>query len=116
MSKFSKISFGDEPRTEFKEALGATGCEISYNALPAGNAVPFYHAHKQNEEIYIILEGEGEMELDGEKVALKANDALRIAPSVMRKMSAKTDLRFLCVQVKENSLTQWTQNDGIIGE
>lgn len=116
MSKFSKISFGAEPRTEFKEAMGLSGCEISYNVLPAGAAVPFYHAHKQNEEVYVILQGDGEMELDGQKVALKANDALRVAPSVMRKMSAKTDLRFLCMQVKENSLTQWTQNDGIMGE
>ena len=115
MSKFSKISLGNEARVELKEQLGLTGCEISQNILSAGSAVPFYHAHKQNEEVYIFLEGEGEIELDKEKIAIKANEILRVAPSVMRKISAKTNLRFLCVQVKENSLTQWSKDDGILG-
>lgn len=116
MPKFNKISLQNAPRVELKEQLGLTGCEISQNVMSAGAAVPFYHAHKQNEEVYLFLEGEGEIELDGEKLAVKANDAVRVAPSVMRKVSAKTDLRFLCVQVKENSLTQWSATDGIMGE
>ena len=35
------------------EQLGLTGCEISFNATPAGGFVPFVHAHKLNEEVYI---------------------------------------------------------------
>lgn len=116
MPKFNKISLQNAPRVELKEQLNLTGCEISQNILPAGGAVPFYHAHKQNEEVYLFLEGEGVIELDGEKVAVRANDAVRVAPSVMRKVSAKTELRFLCVQVKENSLTQWSGTDGVMGE
>ena len=34
------------PRTELHETLGLTGCEASYNVLPAGAAIPFVHAHK----------------------------------------------------------------------
>ena len=48
--------------------LGLTGCEASINCLPAGQGVPFVHAHKQNEETYIIIEGEGEMFVDGDVV------------------------------------------------
>ena len=29
--------------------IGLTGCEVSINCLPAGESVPFVHAHKKNE-------------------------------------------------------------------
>ena len=32
---------------------------MSVNKLPAGAGVPFVHAHKDNEEIYGVLEGAG---------------------------------------------------------
>lgn len=115
MSKFSKISLANEARVELKEKLGLTSCEVSLNELPAGAEVPFYHAHQQNEELYLFLEGDGAIELDGEKLAVKANDAVRVAPSVMRKVMATSKLRYLCVQAKENSLTQWSATDGVMG-
>ena len=116
MSKFTQTSLGNEPRIELKERLGLTGCEVSQNILAAGSEVPFYHAHKQNEELYVFLQGEGELELDGQRLAVRAFDAVRVAPSVMRKVRAKSELRFLCIQTKENSLTQWSDKDGIMGD
>ncbi|MDE7265152.1 MAG: cupin domain-containing protein, partial [Clostridia bacterium] len=59
MNNFKKASVADGARSELHEALGLTGAEISVNTLPAGASVPFVHSHKQNEEIYAILEGEG---------------------------------------------------------
>lgn len=91
MSKFSKISLANEARVELKEKLGLTSCEVSLNELPAGAEVPFYHSHQQNEELYLFLEGDGAIELDGEKLAIKANDAVRVAPSVMRKVIATSN-------------------------
>ena len=44
----------EENRVELHNMLNLTGAEISYNSLPAGASVPFVHAHKENEEIYII--------------------------------------------------------------
>ncbi len=38
------------------------------------------HYHKRLTEIYYILEGEGEMELDGERHAVKPGDAILIKP------------------------------------
>src|SRR3954465_3880544 len=38
------------------------------------------HYHKLLTEIYYILEGEGEMELDGERHAVKPGDAILIKP------------------------------------
>ena len=38
------------------------------------------HYHKRLTEIYYILEGEGEMELDGERHAVRPGDAILIKP------------------------------------
>lgn len=38
------------------------------------------HYHKQLTEIYYILEGHGDMELDGERHAVKPGDAILIKP------------------------------------
>ena len=65
---FQKISLEEAPRTELHDKLGLTGAEVSVNRLPAGAAVPFVHAHKQNEELYGVLEGRGELWIDGEVV------------------------------------------------
>ncbi len=116
-NKFCKISTGDEARIELHDALRLTGAEISINALPAGASVPFVHAHKENEEIYGILEGEGRAEIDGETVPLKAGDWLRISPAAKRRFFAADTcaIRYICIQVKENSLGAYTASDAVIG-
>lgn len=38
------------------------------------------HYHRKLTEIYLILEGEGEMELDGERIAVKPLDTILIKP------------------------------------
>ena len=116
MSNFSKVSLKQEARTELHDALGLTGAEVSINVLPAGASVPFVHAHKQNEEIYGILEGEGAAYIDGEKVKLAAGDWLRVAPAAKRRFSAseKSGIKYICIQVKANSLEQYTAADATI--
>lgn len=116
MNKFEKVSVAEGARTELHDSLHLTGAEISVNSLPAGASVPFVHAHKQNEEIYAVLEGAGKAVLDGESVALSAGDWLRVSPSVKRRFFAaeETGIKYLCIQVKENSLEGYTAGDAII--
>lgn len=57
MNGFTKYSVKEEGRVELHDKLHLTGAEISVNSLPAGASVPFVHYHKQNEEIYAIVEG-----------------------------------------------------------
>lgn len=114
---FKKIGVKAESRVELHDVLGLTGAEISINKLPEGASVPFVHSHKQNEEIYGILEGEGKAEIDGETVPLAAGDWLRIAPSAKRRFFAaeKSPIKYICIQVKTNSLESYTANDAVIG-
>lgn len=116
MNNFKKISVAEEARIELHDALGLTGAEISINALPAGASVPFVHSHKKNEEIYAVVEGEGKAEIDGESVCLKAGDWLRVSTSAKRQFfaSEKSPLKYICIQVKANSLEGYTMTDAIV--
>ena len=117
MANFSKVSVASDARVELHELLYMTGAEVSVNNRPAGAGVPFVHAHKQNEEIYGILEGKGKVVIDGETVELAAGDWVRIAPAAMRQFSAAADtaMGFICIQVKEHSLEGYTKDDAVVG-
>ncbi len=102
-------------RVELHDQLALTGAEVSINALPASASVPFIHAHKRNEEVYVILDGKGVLYIDGEELEINAGDVLRIDPAGERciKADAESAIRFICVQADAGSLTQFTRNDGI---
>ena len=86
-------------RSELHNALALTGCEVSCNNLPAGVAVPFVHSHKNNEECYLVLEGDGIFFIDGEELPIKAGSCFRVDPAGRRCLKAgKNGLRYLCIQ------------------
>lgn len=116
MANYSKITTTNDNRTELHEALSLTGAEISINNIPQGASVPFVHSHKNNEEIYGILKGNGKVIIDGEEISLKEGDWLRISPKAKRQFfAAKNEgISYICIQVKENSLDSFTATDAII--
>ncbi|MDE6408554.1 MAG: cupin domain-containing protein [Anaeroplasmataceae bacterium] len=116
MTNFSKCNVSFEGRVELHDKLSLTGAEVSFNVLPAGTSVPFVHAHKENEEIYIVLEGNGTAVIDNQSILLTKGDCLRISPSAKRQFFAgkESAITYICIQVKENSLTQFTMTDGIV--
>jgi len=94
--------------------LGLTGCEVSLNRLPAGKGLPFVHAHKKNEELYIVLRGSGTFFADGEEFPIQEGSLIRAAPEGERALRASSeDLYFICIQAQAGSLTQATLEDGI---
>ena len=56
------------------------------------------HYHGESEELYYVLDGTGEMELDGERTRLGPGDAVLIPPRAWHRIHAIGDgaLRFLC--------------------
>ncbi len=98
------------------DALELTSCEISLNTVPKGFKVPFNHRHKQNEEVYIILKGEGKMTIDGEDVIVKEGSVVKVVPEASRTIenTSDKDFQFICVQAKANSLEQYGFGDGEI--
>jgi mannose-6-phosphate isomerase-like protein (cupin superfamily) len=54
------------------------------------------HFHKASEEIYYILEGNGIMEIEGEKKEVSAGDTVVILPKEKHRIFATKKVRFLC--------------------
>lgn len=110
---------GDIPGKMFlQKQLGLTGMEVSLGSLPPGASMPFLHGHKQNEELYLVISGQGEMQVDGTIIPLQAGTALRIAPAGIRAWRAlgAEPMTYLVIQAREGSLDQHTGADGFIPE
>ncbi len=118
MENFKMVEVKDAPRVELHNQLGLTGCEISINELPPKAVVPFVHAHKQNEEVYGVLGGKGQLYIDGQVVDIKAGDWFVIRPNGHRAIHASEDegIQFICIQTKSGSLQEFTAGDAIILE
>lgn len=101
-----------------KEVLGLTGMEVSLGSLPAGVSIPFLHAHTQNEELYLVLSGQGELQVDGEILPIQAGSAVRVAPGGVRGWRAlgAEPMTYLVIQAKAGSLEQFTGSDGLVSE
>jgi mannose-6-phosphate isomerase-like protein (cupin superfamily) len=63
--------------------------------VPAGG-VTVRHHHARSEEIYFLLDGEGDLEIDGELRHVVPGDAALIPPGAWHRITATSDLRFLC--------------------
>lgn len=114
---FSKLGYEDptKPKKFLKDILSLTGMEISVTTIPAGKATPFFHSHKQNEELYIVIEGRGQIQLDDELVDVSEGTMVNVLPEAQRGLRAADDtaLVYLCIQAKMGSLEQYTFTDGI---
>ena len=68
---YSIATVGDlasfEGKAFVKDILNTTSMEVSFGTLAPGCTVPFFHHHKQNEEVYVVLSGEGVFILDGKE-------------------------------------------------
>ncbi|MGN1213882.1 MAG: cupin domain-containing protein [Bacteroidaceae bacterium] len=101
-------------KTFLKEAMNISSAEISFGSLDNGEATPFSHHHKQNEEIYIFLKGDGTITLDDTDINITEGSIVRVSPSVSRKIKCNNRLVYICIQAKQGSLTQYTMTDGVI--
>jgi mannose-6-phosphate isomerase-like protein (cupin superfamily) len=64
---------------------------ISYFKMEPSFRQPFGHSHAEQEEVYLVLEGSGQVRLGEEIVELKPWDVLRVAPEVVRAFESGPD-------------------------
>src|SRR3954471_25080452 len=70
------------------------GCEqvsVSHQRLAPGVRQPFSHHHGSHEELYVVLDGGGQMLLGDEVRPIRALDAIRVAPETIRAFEAGAD-------------------------
>ncbi len=98
------------------ESLGASGMEASFQVMPPNAGMPFFHRHRRNEELYIVLKGTGEFDIDGDVIPVKEGSVVRIAPDGSRswKNTGNEAMIMLCVQGVSGSLTEFAGHDGYV--
>lgn len=101
-----------------KDMLGLTSCEISINSMAPGGSMPIYHTHHQNEEVYIFIQGKGQVQVDGEVIDVKEGTMVRIGPNGERiwRNHSNEPLLYIIIQARENSLAQYGVHDATIPE
>lgn len=101
-------------------ALGATGSELSFQSLVPGQDSGFLHTHKTHEELYFILKGKGEYQVDGEVFPIGEGSIIRVAPEGKRalKNTGDGEMIMLCIQYKADSFAKddTPTGDGVILE
>jgi mannose-6-phosphate isomerase-like protein (cupin superfamily) len=97
-----------------KGLLDLTAMEISFGVLPPHASIPFLHRHKQNEEVYLFLSGEGQFQVDGAVTPVAEGTAVRVAPAGVRccRNTSEAPMHYVVIQAKAGSLEQWTGTDG----
>ena len=71
--------------------LGTRDVGVSHWRYAPGFRAPGGHRHREQEEVYVVVGGSGEMLLDGEVVELGPWDTVRVAPEVVRAFAAGPD-------------------------
>jgi len=77
---------------------------LTYRRMPAqtGGKGSYGHAHKTQEELYLVLSGTLQFKLDDEIVEVPAQTAVRIAPEVVRSVwnEGPDDVEIVIASVK----------------
>jgi mannose-6-phosphate isomerase-like protein (cupin superfamily) len=97
-----------------KDSLVLSGMEISFNMAPPRAGIPFYHKHHSNEELYLFLSGRGEMQVDGETIAVSEGSAVRVSPNGKRawRNTGEGPMAFVVIQARAGTLAQGDISDG----
>ena len=78
------------------ETAGAANQSLAEAWLESGQRTQ-RHYHAVSEELYVLLDGAGEMEVDGERASVGPGDAILIPPGARHQITAgEAPLRFLC--------------------
>jgi uncharacterized cupin superfamily protein len=82
------------PRLEARMARGEMGSDhlgVSYVRWAPGRRSDRGHAHREQEEVYVVLSGSGTVKLDDEVREIGQWDVVRVAPATFRGFSAGQD-------------------------
>ncbi len=123
LAELSQYTFGAGTHLEtqgkvfLKAPLKMTGLEISLNEFKPLQATPFLHCHRENEEVYLVLRGEGQFQIDNEVVEIREGSAVRVdkaAARGLRNTSETERLLFLVIQAPEGGLEEGETADGYL--
>ncbi len=97
-----------------KDPTKSTGTEMSFTTIPPKSELGYFHMHNKDEETYIILKGSGYYQVDDDCFPIQEGSVIRVAPEGVRSLcnTSEENMVYLCIQAKENSLEEYTTEDG----
>lgn len=100
------------------DSLDTTGAEISFQHFEPGAETGFLHTHKTHEELYIIVRGSGEFQVDGEVFPVAEGSVVRVSPAGSRSLrnTGNGPMAMICVQYKADSFDARDKSDGVLLE
>jgi uncharacterized cupin superfamily protein len=98
-----------------KEVLGLTSMEVSLGKMAPGAALPFFHKHREHEELYIIVGGRGQFQIDDQVLDVKEGSVIRVAPDGARawRNNSTGDLYYVCIQAAVGTVKGDATSDGV---
>ena len=81
---------------------------LTANSYVPGEQCGYWHVHSVLEEVYVFLDGEGQMGLDDEIIDVAAGTVVLVEPGVMRtwrcKPESPTNLKWICIRAGQDPL------------
>ncbi len=98
------------------ESVKASGMEVSFQVMPPNAGMPFFHKHRKNEEMYIVLKGRGEFQVDDAVIPLLEGSVVRVAQDGSRswKNTGSEPMIMMCIQAAAGTLKEFTGHDGYL--
>jgi hypothetical protein len=81
---FDQLPYLTSPRRQ----LALSGVALGLISLPCGQGYSFTHSHAEQEEVYIVVQGQGEIWVDETLLPLQRGDIVRVAPATRRALKA----------------------------
>jgi mannose-6-phosphate isomerase-like protein (cupin superfamily) len=97
------------------EILKATGAEVSFAIIPPHTEIPFLHQHQKHEEIYVVIKGNGQFQVNESVFDITEGCVIRVSTKGRRSYRNNSDspLIFMCIQCMENSMDNLFVEDGL---
>lgn len=97
-------------------SLHASGAEMSFQQFAPGGSVGFLHTHKTHEELYVIVAGEGQFQVDGKVFPVGEGSVVRVSPAGRRSLrnTGAGPMTMICIQYKAASFDAGDASDGEI--
>ena len=101
-----KNGYYTSQRAQFSAGIGARKLGYNLTVLPPGKAQCPFHSHRNEEEMFFILEGEGELRFGDQRYAIRKHDVIACptgGPEVAHQIinTGAADMRYLSLSNNE---------------
>lgn len=95
-------------RARFSAAIGAVKLGYNLTELPPGAAQCPFHSHREEEEMFLILEGEGELRFGDRRLPIRRHDVIACptgGPEVAHQIinTGRTTMRYLSLSTQSST-------------